>query len=50
MLLPCGGGPSLSRLVTFPPPLEIDERDGVYVLVDDGPPPTWSYTFVPHEA
>jgi hypothetical protein len=49
MLLPCDGGPSISRLVTFPPPLEIVERDGVYVLVDDGPAAEWSYTFVPHE-
>ena len=50
MLLPCDGGPSISRLVKFPPPLEIDERDGMYVLVDDGPPTMWSYTFVAHEA
>jgi hypothetical protein len=49
MLLPCEGGPSISRLVTFPPPLEIAERDGVYVLVDDGPAVEWSYTFVPHD-
>jgi hypothetical protein len=49
MLLPCDGGPSISRLVTYPPPLEIVEQDGMYVLVDDGPPATWSYTFVPSE-
>jgi len=48
MLLPCDGGPSISRLVTYPPPLEIPERDGTYVLVDDGPPAQWSYTFLPH--
>ncbi len=49
MLLPCDGGPSTSRLVTFPPPLEIPEHDGMYVLVDEGPPAHWSYTFVPHD-
>lgn len=49
MLLPCDGGPSTSRLVTCPPPLELPELDGVYVLVDDGPAVAWSYTFVPHE-
>ena len=47
MLLPCEGGPSISRLVRFPPPLEIEERGGQYVLVDDGPPATWRYDFVP---
>ncbi len=46
MLLPCDGGPSQSRLVRYPPPLEIDERDGQYVLVDDGPPEQWHYQFV----
>jgi hypothetical protein len=50
MLLPCEGGPSQSRLVRFPPPLEVEERDGVYVLQDDGPPQQWSYLFVPREA
>lgn len=47
MLLPCTGGPSQSRLVRYPPPLEIEERDGTYVLVDDGPPQGWRYEFVP---
>jgi hypothetical protein len=47
MLIPCDGGPSNSRLVRYPPPLEIEERDGVYVLVDDGPPESWRYDFVP---
>jgi hypothetical protein len=47
MLVPCVGGPSTSRLVTYPPPLEIDEREGTYVLVDDGPPEAWRYEFVP---
>ena len=46
MLIPCDGGPSTSRLERFPPPLEIDERDGTYVLVDDGPPQDWRYVFV----
>jgi len=31
-----------------PPRLEIDERDGVYVLVDDGPRDQWRYVFVAH--
>jgi hypothetical protein len=48
MLLWCEGGPSRSRLVTFPPPLEIDERGGIYVLVDHGPPQGWHYQFVVH--
>jgi hypothetical protein len=48
MLLPCDGGPSQSRLVRWPPPLEIDERHGMYVLVDDGPPEHWRYEFIPH--
>jgi hypothetical protein len=48
MLIPCeGGGPSQSRLVRYPPPLEIEERGGVYVLVDDGSVETWRYAFVP---
>jgi len=46
MLLPCEGGPSISRLVTYPPPTEIEERDGIYVLVDDGPTEHWRYDFV----
>jgi hypothetical protein len=44
----CEGGPSVSRLETFPPRLEIVERDGVYVLVDDGPRERWRYVFVPN--
>jgi hypothetical protein len=46
MLIACEGGPSRSRLVRYPPPLEIEERGGVYVLVDDGPPERWRYQFV----
>ena len=47
MLIPCRGGPSTSRLVRYPPPVEVAERGGMYVLVDDGPPEHWSYDFVP---
>jgi len=46
MLIPCAGGPCISRLVRYPPPFEIAERGGLYVLVDDGPPPQWRYDFV----
>ena len=49
MLVPVRGGPAMARAVFFPPPLEIEERDGIYVLVDDGPPETWVYDFVPHD-
>lgn len=50
MLIGCdGGGPSFVRLVRFPPPLEIAERGGVYVLVDDGTPTEWRYQWVPEE-
>lgn len=49
MLVWCEGGPSRSRLVTFPPPLEIEERGGVYVLVDEGRPQEWRYEFVVHQ-
>ena len=46
LFIRCRGGPSYSRLETFPPRLEIEERGGVYVLVDDGPPEAWRYEFV----
>ena len=46
MLVWCSGGPSISRLVRYPPPLEIEEGGGVYVLVDEGPPEHWRYDFV----
>jgi len=42
----CRGGPCMSRLETFPPRLEIPERGGTYVLVDDGPVESWAYEFV----
>jgi len=48
MLIRCEGGPSTSRLVRFPPPLEAQERDGIYVLEDDGPIEQWRYVFVAH--
>jgi hypothetical protein len=37
----------MSRLVRYPPPLEITVVGGVYVLVDDGPAERWRYDFVP---
>jgi hypothetical protein len=43
----CVGGPCLSRLETFPPRLEIQEKTGLYVLVNEGPLDAWSYQFVP---
>ena len=48
MFIRCEGGPSISRLEVFPPLLEVAERGGTYVLVDDGPPADWRYLFVPH--
>ncbi len=47
MLIPCEGGPSISRLERFPPAAEIPMDDGVYVLVDEGAPEHWRYEFVP---
>jgi hypothetical protein len=47
MLLWCDGGPAPCRVATWPPPLEIAEPGGVYVLVDVGPPADWRYIFVP---
>lgn len=47
MLIPCaGGGPCTSRLENYPPPLEIEERGGMYILVDDGLPDRWRYDWV----
>jgi hypothetical protein len=43
----CEGGPSTSRLEAFPPRLEVEESDGVYVLDDDGRRDQWRYLFVP---
>jgi hypothetical protein len=48
MLVACDGGPSQRRLVTYPPPVEIPERGGLYVLDDGAPDPrAWRYVFVP---
>jgi hypothetical protein len=47
MLIMCVGGPRMCQVRTFPPPLEIGERGGVYVLVDEGPEHDWFYEFVP---
>jgi len=44
----CEGGPCTSRLETFPPRVEIEGPDGLYVLVDDGPRAEWVYGFVSH--
>ena len=44
----CEGGPSTSRLEIYPPRLEVEEHDGIYVLVDEGPRDEWRYVFVPH--
>jgi hypothetical protein len=49
LFVPCAGGPSNSRLEMFPPRLEIDEDDGMYVLFDDGPRDQWRYVFVPRQ-
>jgi hypothetical protein len=46
----CEGGPSMTRLEVFPPRLEIEERDGVYILVDDGPRDQWHYVFEPRKS
>lgn len=37
LLIPCEGGPSMSRLVHDPAPLEIVEPGGLYVLDDTDP-------------
>jgi hypothetical protein len=46
LFVPCDGGPCQSRLEAFPPRLEIDEREGMYVLVDDGPVDEWRYVYI----
>ena len=53
MLISCEGGPLWSRVVYYPPPLEIEVgNDGVYVL-DERPGSggvsgnDWVYVFVP---
>jgi hypothetical protein len=46
VIIACVGGPSSSRLERFPPRLEIPERGGTYVLVDQGRRDEWRYEFV----
>ncbi len=46
MFIQCDGGLCISRLETFPPRLEIEERGGLYVLLDDGPLDEWMYRFL----
>jgi hypothetical protein len=46
MMIRCEGGPTAWRATAFPPPTVIESADGLYVLVDDGPPEDWSYEFV----
>jgi hypothetical protein len=47
MLVACEGGPNSSRLVHYPPPLEIDIGHlGVYVLHDRGTPEQPEYVYV----
>ena len=48
LLIPCEGGPSLSRLVDAPAPLEIRDDGGLYVL-DDGDPVALRYVWLPDE-
>jgi hypothetical protein len=47
LFIACEGGPCTSRLEVFPPRLEIEEREGAYVLLDDGSRRDWRYVFVP---
>lgn len=46
MFIRCEGGPCISRLEEFPPRIEIQEKGGLYVLVDEGPLESWMYRFV----
>jgi hypothetical protein len=48
VFIPCEGGPCTSRLEVFPPRIEIAEKGGLYVLLDEGPPDGWLYHFVPN--
>jgi hypothetical protein len=48
VLVVCEGGPCTSRLEIYPPRIEIEEREGTYVLADDGRRDDWRYVFVPH--
>ena len=46
LMIWCRGGRSSLKRVADPPPVEIEEDGGVYVLVDDGPMSDWFYEFV----
>ena len=45
MLVPCDGGPSHTRLVHHPAPLELLETGGIYVL-DDADPAAPRYVWI----
>ena len=46
-MLWCVGGRSVMRRVTFPPPVEIEDEGGTYVLNDDAARPAdWQYVFI----
>jgi MOSC domain-containing protein YiiM len=45
----CERGPCTSRLETFPPRLEIEEKGGLYVLLDQRPIDDWKYQFLPND-
>jgi hypothetical protein len=47
LFVACEGGPSSTRLESYPPRLEIEERTGTYVLMDEGRRDDWRYVFVP---
>ena len=46
MLIRCEGGATVWRTATFPPAGELPVADGIYVLVDEGPPEQWWYQFI----
>lgn len=46
MMIRCEGGPTTWRAANYPPPGEVALDDGIYVLIDDGPPDAWAYEFV----
>jgi hypothetical protein len=49
MFVACEGGPSASRRELFPPRLEVPDRGGTYVLLDEGRRKDWRYLWVPTE-
>lgn len=42
----CDGGPATLKRQMYPPPVEISEDGGIYVLHDEGPPTNWRYVFM----